>query len=362
MNQPRRDERAATMARCGARGRAWYRPALLLLGALLAGGSACSTATTAPSASGERSAAPGSAPTPTASAPPPAPAPALFERVHIMGASASAGFGLRPPFSGDHPGRLRPLNLTQIAQAAAVCSNTVTGDATSFFFTNPLEIGKAQVAAVLRSSPRPTIVLAADYLFWFTYGANDAQREPIRDEAQRLELLEVGLANVDHLVKAGIPVVVGDIPDMSATVGIMLSRQQMPELATLERANARIHAWAAERPRVAVVPLATLVQQLNGQEPFDAGGRTWSVERDGPLIQSDRLHPTFVGSVALLASAEQAATERFGGNGCPEGAEGSTPPSQAFEHDPQKVAAAVRARVEADLAAARKPPAVNPVE
>lgn len=268
----------------------------------------------------------------------------LFERVHVIGASASAGFGVRAPLPTGHQGRTQALSLARIAQAARQQSGAVTGDATSLFFLSPVATGDKQVASVLALAQKPTIVFAVDYLFWFTYGAMDAEQKPIKDEKQRAALLEVGLQNLDKLVKAGVPVVVGDLPDMSAAVGTMLSKSQMPQLTTLKSANERLVAWAAERPLVAVVPLAALVTQLNGQEPFKAGTRMWSNKTDGPLIQADHLHPTFVGSVALIARAEQAAGEHFRGSDAP-GLE-----AQAFVHDPVKVATKLRGQIEEELA------------
>ncbi len=276
----------------------------------------------------------------------------LYNRVHIIGASASAGFGLRPPLPQGHPGRMQPLSLTRIAQAAAA-GGVVTGDATSLFFVSPITTGKHQVEAVLGAKDKPTLVMGVDYLFWFTYGAADAERQPIKQEAQRLAMLEVGLANLDLLVKAGIPVVVGDLPNMSQAVGKMLSPAQMPKQETLDAANKRIRAWAAERSLTTVVPLAELVLQLDGDTPFQAGSRTWSTKADGPLIQADRLHPTFAGSVALLARAEQATTEHYRPGEAPGMA------TTAFEHDPAKVAKSLQKLIEADLAA-RNPAAQTP--
>ncbi len=272
----------------------------------------------------------------------------LYVRIQIIGASASAGFGVRAPLPAEHPARLQAVTLSSIAQDALAGPGKVTGDATGLFFLSPIGSGRQQVDGVLAASPRPTIVLGVDFLFWFTYGAADAQRNPIKDEAQRLAMLETGLAEADRIVKAGIPLVIGDIPDMSASVGKMISKAQMPALSTIDAANERIRAWAAERARVAVVPLARLVEQLRAGKPFDAGRRTWSEEADGPLLQRDQLHPTFTGSVALLARIEQAANDRFLGATQPN-APGAP---RIFEHDPQRVADALRQRLSQVPAAA----------
>lgn len=273
---------------------------------------------------------------------PGASAATLYARVHVMGASASAGFGVRPPVARGGATRAEAMSLARIAELASLGGGTVTGDATGLFFANPTAVGAGQVDAVLASEPRPSIVFADDFLFWFTYGALDADRRPVKDEAQRLALLERGLSQLDRIVEAGIPMVVGDVPNMSDAVGRMLNKAQMPAEATLAAANERIRGWAGGKQRVAVMPLARLVDDLREGKPFAAGRRTWSEADDGALIQRDRLHPTFAGSVAMLACTEQAANERFLGVRQP-----NAPGAPAvFEHDPARVAAKARAQLQ----------------
>ena len=262
----------------------------------------------------------------------------LYAHVHVMGASASAGFGVRAPLPRTHPARLEPMTVARLASMARVSAGEVTGDASGLFFTNPGVMGSAQVDATLTQEPRVTMVFADDFLFWFVYGALSADRTPIKDESQRLQLLERGLVQLNRIVDAGVPLVVGDVPDMSLAVGKMLSKAQMPKLETIALANERIRAWAKDKPRVAILPLAKLVDDLRSGKPFEAGRRSWSEELDGALIQRDQLHPTFAGTVALLACTEQAANERFLGVRQPN-APGAP---VAFEHDPTKVAERVR--------------------
>jgi hypothetical protein len=257
----------------------------------------------------------------------------LWSRVHVIGASASAGFGVRLPAGRGRGARALPMTMARIAQCAALEGTAVTGEATGFFFADPCATGKSQVDELLALDPRPTVVFADDFLFWFAYGALDAERRPIKEEPQRMALLERGLAELARVSDSGIPVVVGDLPDMSESVGRMLNRAQMPQAGTLAQANARIRAWASGRRTVAVLPLARLVEDLRAGQPFDAGRRSWSEREDGPLIQRDRLHPTFAGTVALIARTEQCANERFLGIRQPN-APGA--PS-AFEHDPERV-------------------------
>lgn len=277
----------------------------------------------------------------------------LYAQVRVIGASASSGFGVVPPSEEGSKERLRSVNLAQVADCAAGGASKVVGKASSFFFSSPLETGTAQVEWVLADETRPSLVIAGDFLFWFTYGSHgtgegDAASD---DESVRLKTLESGLALLDRLVEAQIPVVVGDVPDMSPAVGKMLSPRQMPAKATLQKANERIRAWAEGKKRVAVMPLAKLVEDLRSGKPFESGRRTWSEASDGALIQRDQLHPTFAGLVAVLACSEQAANQRFLGIAMP-GAPGAP---KAFEHDPSKVAGCARERAKAAKAPATPP-------
>ena len=262
----------------------------------------------------------------------------LWRRLHVIGASASAGFGVRPPWNAQPSERMPALSLDLIAEVARLGQTDATGDASSLFFANPCRTGRSQVDALLARDPLPTVVFAGDFLFWFSYGALDADRKPIAREEQRLALLERGLAELDRVAAAGVPVVVGDIPDMSESVARMLAPSHVPKPATRDSANQRIRAWAAGQPLVALLPLAELIDDLRGGRPFDAGRRSWSEAGDGPLIQRDRLHPTFAGTVALLAKSEQAANERFLGVRRPN-APGAP---AAFEDDPAQVAQRLR--------------------
>jgi hypothetical protein len=49
-----------------------------------------------------------------------------------------------------------------------------------------------------------------------------------------------------------------------------------------------------------------MTADLAANKPIMAAGRAWSVETVGPLLQKDRLHPTFAGTVAVFAMALEA--------------------------------------------------------
>jgi hypothetical protein len=190
---------------------------------------------------------------------PPAPAAeatSTVERMVVMGASLSAGFGLEPT-----------RTLAEALEASLRAEHdriAALGDI--LFFTSPLATGARQVESAL--DHEPTLVVAIDFLFWFGYGTIDAQGGPIELESERLELLERGLDLLDELE---CPLVVGDFPDMSAAVGGMLIAAQVPAPATLPLLSRRVREWAAARERTFVLPLSQLVSQLGSDDEIRIG-------------------------------------------------------------------------------------------
>jgi hypothetical protein len=231
----------------------------------------------------------------------------ILERVAFIGASATAGFGavaLDP--DGKEP--LVPLPLAASFSGAIAQSTEVHDFGSGFFFMTPPATGRNQVTRAL--AIEPTLVVAVDFLFWFGYGADDGNGGWIDDENERLAKLELGLRELER-IPSHVPVVIGDFPDMSRAVGKMLSKAQMPKPETLAKLNDRVKAWLADRPNVVQFSLGDLVERLKSNEPVDIGGLRF--ERSaGRLIQTDDLHPTSRGSLALGLRIAEVLRERFG--------------------------------------------------
>ena len=290
---------------------------LLISGACSIASAACPQATdatasgTAPSAQPSGAAAASDA-TATAATLDPTAAPhaspdTLFSRAVVIGASASDGFGLSVRENGAKPGDGVSVSLADILRVALSGRHTVEAYASSMVFVNPGPILSGEMERALRQSP--TIILGIDYLFWYVYGTVDAAGAPMRTPEQRLANLERGLAQADAALAHGIPVIVGDIPDMKAAIGKMLSRAQVPDHATLDAVNARIREWAQSRPGARVFGLRESVMSISTNGSMRAGGTDWSVDDHGPLLLRDELHPSFPGLVAVASSVvESAAT------------------------------------------------------
>ena len=242
-----------------------------------------------------------------ATAAPHASADSLFSRPVVIGASASDGFGLSVREHGAKPGDGVSVSLADIFRVGRHSRPTVEGYASSMAFVNPGPILSGEMDRALRRSP--SIVIGIDYLFWYVYGTKDASGAPMRTAEERLANLDRGLAQLDRALSRGIPVIVGDILDMKAAIGKMLSRAQVPDPATLDAVNARIRGWAQSRPGARVFGLHESVSSITTNGSLRAGGTEWSVDDHGPLLLRDELHPSFPGLVAVASSVvESAAT------------------------------------------------------
>jgi hypothetical protein len=221
-------------------------------------------------------------------------APSLLSDVWFIGASATAGFGVVTQVENHAPSVLA-VPLAASFAGATTATTRVHDLGSPFFFMSPGRTGRTQVDRAVDA--KASLIVGVDFLFWYVYGTESASGERMLDESARLRNLETGLSQLDRF-DAGTPLVIGDLPDMHRAVGKMLSRAQMPKPETLTKANERIKEWAAKRPKAAVVSLAEIVPALNGKQPILAGGITFDPAK-GALIQSDELHPTFRGSLAL---------------------------------------------------------------
>ena len=166
------------------------------------------------------------------------------------------------------------------------------------FFRRPGTYGTSTVDRVL--SWEPDLVLGVDYLFWFVYGT--------MPEESRLAFLEKGLAQLDRIASLGIPMVIGEVPDLEGTESFVIGAHQIPTRQTTILANRRINEWAATRDTVAVVPLQRLTDQLAAGDAIVVGSHHWNPREEGiEMIAVDKLHPTFDGMICLAQAVEAAA-------------------------------------------------------
>ena len=218
----------------------------------------------------------------------PVPAPSL-DRVVVLGASVSDGFGLDLDVGAR-------ATLVDVLQAAVTAKHEpVQSAASSMLFTDVLKLGRQQID--FAKSKNATLILGIDYLFWFAYGR-------VASEEERLDRFEKGLSMIEDLRST---IVVGDVPDMSQalhgesvmTHAPLLHPSQMPAVETLAKINERLASWAAQHPNVIVVPLASLLKRMHAGEEIALHGNVLAKDSAKELFQTDLLHPTLRGSVAV---------------------------------------------------------------
>jgi len=267
-----------------------------------------------------------------------------LDRIVILGASMSCGFGVRMRTTAPdgQPLSMR-VNLAQLIATASGRSDLVAADlSTQVYFTDPGRIAARTAKQALAA--RPDLVLALDWIFWNGYGLQ-GPAGPARDCTDRQALLEAALSHLEPLVASGVPLVLGDFPDMhSAIGGGMIAASMVPDPACLAQLNRRLAAWAKPHPNVAILSLSNVVQATLSDRPVLAQGREWSKATLGTLMQRDRLHPTLAGTMAVLAAALDQADRLTGGRA------GITVPL-----DPQVVRDRLKARLLAMHATAPTP-------
>lgn len=214
--------------------------------------------------------------------------PELLQRVVVIGASVSGGYGITPELVatarfGDFLECLLPEDWPEVEDLG----NTS-------MFTDPHKLGARMIEGALKSDP--TLVVAVDFLFWFSYSS-------WRAKGDRAEELEAGLALLDRL---DCPIVLGNLPDMSPAIGgvgphggPMLTRSMVPSESELDRFNERIESWAKERGNVTIVPMAEMVSTMLSGEELVIRGNRWPAGSLSRLLQKDLLHPNIEGTIAL---------------------------------------------------------------
>ena len=233
-----------------------------------------------------------------------------FKRIAVIGASASAGFGVIEEIRVSED-KTRPQGVTLgdlLVESGGPSKLVVLDLASGGFFMRPIAYGESSAKRAV--AWKPDLVVAVDFLFWYVYGGSNHAADAEEEKARRLEGLEKGLA-VLELIES--PLVIGEIPDMSLAIGGMLSRRQVPSLEAMKVVNERIHEWADSRSQVVVVPLFELIESLRRGEAFMIGPHDWPAPTDDqPLMLPDNLHPTLRGLVALVQSIH---TEAVGDEG-----------------------------------------------
>ena len=216
----------------------------------------------------------------------------LFDRVAVLGASLTAGYGLNSELQA------RVELATVLECALQVDPGEVFSASDLWFFTNTQELGRKFIDSL--KEHRPSLVFALDFLFWYPFG-------PERREQDRMQELEVGLSLLEELDAT---LVLADFPNISSALkgkgpfgGPLVTEDLLPEEETRAALNRRLYEWAAERPGVVIIPMDSFSARLHRGEALQVGENTWPEGSLATLVQEDLLHTTAEGSIALLMLA-----------------------------------------------------------
>lgn len=281
--------------------------------------------------------APSSGCRPEAKSPVEVAGPALpLERIAIVGASVSAGFGGSPfvdafrqavktcpaehgadPISAVQPaaGRIGEQGAAPISAAgetgpvpisaagpigtrprpkrARRCTEVVESWANLMLFRDP--IGETQLELGKAIELRASTVVAIDLLFWHVYNVRD---------------VEPALAELDKVLATGAWILVGDVPRITTASELLLPKEAIPSQDVLDAANQRIAAWA-DRDRVLLVPLAEWTAPLRaGAEVELVPGQKVPA---ASLLALDGLHANPLGTWYLLDRLDHFIEQRLPG-------------------------------------------------
>jgi hypothetical protein len=216
----------------------------------------------------------------------PAPnAPAMtLDRIAIVGASVSAGFG----------------GLGFGDAFAAATKAPVESEANVMLFRDP--VGETKLQLGKATAFHPTAVIAVDLLFWDVYGS--------RDPAWRTQALDSAFAELDKLRAAGVWIVIGDVPLITTAAEWMLPKEAVPDPAALAAINARIGDWS-KRDRVLLVPLAAWSEPLRSNATVKLP--TGEDVEASTLMAADGLHANPLGTWYLLDKLDHLIEERYPG-------------------------------------------------
>lgn len=224
----------------------------------------------------------------SAAKPPVEAGPALpVERIAIVGASVSAGFG-GTPFGDAFRAATRPCppgtgsaaEAGSARHASARCTAAVESWANLMLFRDPIGETKLQLGNAI--ALHASTVVAVDLLFWHVYNVRD---------------LEPALAELDKLHATGAWIIVGDVPLITTASEMLLPKEAIPPQPVLDAANQRIAEWA-KRDRVILVPLAewTAPLRAGGDVEIAPGEKVPAAS----LMALDGLHANPLGTWYLL--------------------------------------------------------------
>src|SRR5262245_30244889 len=215
-----------------------------------------------------------------------------WNRIVMVGASASAGFLQEEPLGGPKTDKYRLRHY--LDAALLVPHKPVRSLANTLFFIQPEVEGKRQIELALEANP--SLVLGLDFLFWFCYGDG-------RTDQERLQRFENGLKLLEPL---RCPMIIGDIPDATCALNSMLTQEEIPSAHAMSAANRRLRQWATAHLNVMLLPLSKFMSAVVANQAISVHDHLLPQGKTAVLLQNDRLHPSPQGCAVLALMALEA--------------------------------------------------------
>jgi len=175
------------------------------------------------------------------------------KRIHVIGASVSGGFEDGPLTGAKEQGDTIPLHVVLKQWAdGEVRVSTHPPMQMCMLFMDPDEKGSQMIA--LAKKKKADIIVAADFMFWFAYGW--VRGDQLQGRSQRFQ------RGLKLLEEFQVPVLVGDLPDMTGASTRLLRPAMIPPPNVQAALNKQLTEWANARPNITIVPLAQVVKQL----------------------------------------------------------------------------------------------------
>lgn len=212
-------------------------------------------------------------------------AQSLLERPVIIGASVSDGYEHTERLGGPRSDALALDLYLQKAFKSPV--KEIQNFSNRFCFIHPLGISHRQVSDALET--KPTVIIAVDQLFWQLYG-NFASAE------RRLITFKAALKKLDPIT---CPLIIGNIPDASHSLGKMLAASQIPDMKTVDEANDILNEWVKKRKKTAIIDLSSFMKSCVANKEIKLKHVTYPQGTTKKFLQTDMLHPTAIGAKAI---------------------------------------------------------------
>lgn len=239
-------------------------------------------------------------------------------RVTVVGASVTAGFRLESLVGfvknpREYVVRVAGREVTDAEYVAgldsikpsvplsAVYGTDVVSNDDEGLFMQPEKVARKLLEETFKDEV--DLVLGVDLLFWFGYGNPRAAEPGTKESMQwRVDLQAKGLALLGEFAKAHpeTTFVVGDYPDLTGAVPLMITKKMIPTSDERAELNRRLAQWCDVHQNIYVFTLSKSLQSLrSGKVRIEVAGKERVVDV-ASAFQFARVHPTRLGVAVLV--------------------------------------------------------------